>query len=226
MVAKLSFIFSGILFWLVHSFSNDNRYMSANPITRFLFKGKQYGKDKLDAIKQSFQRSLKKISINNRSHMPSSSINREVTFASSSSEQNDLNVSNASDSVEFRQITELALPPSDKINMDFNQSNLFPDIEEEVEFGLPGVSMNGIFRRRDMEKALHEIEDSLQDLKDWLDEAEYNFTEEESHLLSATQNHNNHQSAVSKRHYKFLGDAIQKYDQFEKNNIDDNSDKE
>ena len=225
MVTKLSFIFSAILFWLVHSFSNDNRYMSANPITRFLFKGKQYGKDKLDAIKQSFQRSLKKISINNRSHMPNSSINRKGIFTSSS-KQNDLHVSNASDSVEYRAVAELALPPSDKINMDFNQSSLLPGIEEEVEFGLPGVSMNGIFRRRDMDKALHEIEDSLQDLKDWLDEAKYNFTEEESHLLSVAQNQNNHQNAISKRHYKFLGDAVQKYNQLAKNNVDNNDDKE
>ena len=27
--------------------------------------------------------------------------------------------------------------------MNFNQSIIYPDFDEEVEFGLPGVSMNG-----------------------------------------------------------------------------------
>ena len=210
-----SIIFSSIFFPFTNSFSNDNRYMSANPITRFLFKGKEYGKEKLDSIKQSFQQSLKKITSNNRAHIPNS--NSSKRRISSLFAQN----SNYSYTSGYENSPKLALPPSDKIDMSFNQSILFPDIDEEVEFGLPGVSLNGIFRRKDMEKSLVEMEESLQDLKDWLDVAKENFTKEDSSLFDG-QNHTKHQTTVSKRHFKFLGDAVQDYELHKRNNNNHN----
>ena len=108
-------------------------------MTRFLFKGRERINEKLDKFKQSFKETQRRVfNKNHPLNLPSFLKHNEKKSTKVFSIDDDRDIKH-----NYTNVAQFSLPPSDKIELNFNESIIYPDFDEEVEFGLPGVSMNG-----------------------------------------------------------------------------------